>query len=319
MKTLITGGLGYIGRVVAAKLIEENHKVIIIDRGNADLDGPAPQGSETLKLPIEHPDVERLLFSYQPDVVFHFAASAMIGNGEKYPLEYASNNVGAFATFLTSFVRSVKKPYLIHSGSSAVYGIPIRLPIDEDHPTVPISWYGKTKLIAEEILSKASQVHGVKYIAFRYFNAVGTSHGVFEPTKRDRLIPRALHAALHDEYFEINGTNYSTPDGTCIRDYVHVADLSEAHIKAAQRLLDSPDGLSGEIFNLGTSKGSSILEVLNTVESVCGKSIKRVFGPARPGDVPVSVASYKKAKRSFGWEPKRTLDEAVRGLFSRYI
>lgn len=308
MKALVTGGLGFVGGVVAQELGRAGHDVRILDDGRDSVADGLFADSFIWRLPIEMPDISDLIWKFEPDVVLHFAASAAVGDGENRPLEYARNNVGAFASFLIT-LRNARPIPIVHSGSCAVYGVPDRLPVDEDHPTRPVSWYGRTKLMAEELLVRS----GLPHVLFRYFNAAGSAYGIVENRiHEERLIPKALEAVVSGSEFTVNGHTLATKDGTCVRDYVHVLDLADAHMQAAVRLAAGDRTLLGKPVNLGTGRGASVLEVLTVVERVTGGKVQRRLGPGRPGDISEAVASCARAKALLGWKASRTLEDSVR-------
>ncbi len=312
MRALVTGGLGFIGGVVGRTLALKGHEVLILDDGRDSVSEKLFDSSQVAKCSIESADAEDAVRTWRPNVVFHFAACSAVGDGEQRPLEYCENNIGNFSRFLMFLEKHLPGIGIIHSGSCAVYGIPKTVPIQEDHPTIPISWYGRTKLMAEQILSKASEMSGFRSVLFRYFNAVGTAYGIVERRKREeRIVPCILDAVKEGRTFWVNGRSHPTKDGTCVRDYVHVLDLAEAHINAAIRLLEGDQSIVGEAINLGTGLGLSVLEVVASVEKVTGAKARIDHKPARVGDVPVAVASGKKASDLLNWSPRRIFEDAI--------
>lgn len=319
MRALVTGGLGFVGAIVAKRMLEAGHEVLIVDDGR-DSVGQHLFGSKNLiRKPIESSDIGDEISSFKPVVILHFAASAAVGDGEVAPVEYAKNNVGALACFLSSIRRWAPDAHFVHSGSCAVYGAPKVLPVDEKHSTALVSWYGKTKLMAEELVIRASGISGFRYLAFRYFNAVGTAYGIVERREREeRLIPLAVLAARNGNSFRINGVDHPTQDGTCVRDYIHVLDLADAHLLGAEKLVAVDSPTANQIVNLGSGIGTSVLEVLSVVEEVSGKRILKTVEQARAGDVAIAVASIKKAGRMLGWIPRRTLRQAVEDVWKAF-
>lgn len=318
-RILVTGGLGFVGAVVAKMAIEAGHRILIVDDGRDSVAGDLFQSHEVVRIPIESSDVRGVVSSFRPEIVVHFAASSAVGDGERRPIEYAKNNIGALACFLSSLQEASPGAHFVHSGSCAVYGTPKTIPIDEGHPTNPVSWYGKTKLMAEELIARASALYGFRYLAFRYFNVAGSAYGVVERrAKEERLIPSAIMAVKNGTPFVINGIAHPTPDGTCIRDYVHVLDLADAHLLAIEKLSSLGTSVIDQIVNLGAGNGMSVREVLSIVEQVSGGSILKIGGPARLGDPPVAIASTKRAEHVLGWVPKRTLHEAVESAWKAF-
>lgn len=311
---LVTGGLGFIGGVVARSLLDLGHDLRILDDGrNSIAQGSVPK-EIVIRAPIQSEKVAALLETWQPEVVLHFAASAFVGYGQAHPFEYVENNVSAFSVFLSTLGRYLRKVTLIHSGSCAVYGAAKMIPITEDHRTEPISWYGRTKLMAEDLAMECGRLYGFKVIAFRYFNAVGSAFGIIE--RRDyeeRILPKLFRAVENDVPFVINGNKHPTPDGTCIRDYVHVLDLADAHIRAA---ID-PDIPRG-IINLGSGVGYSVLDIIKTVHGITKKVVKIEYGPSRPGDPPVAIASNKKAGIELKWHPSRSIETAAQDAWNAW-
>jgi len=310
---LITGGLGYVGGVVARTLLDMGHEVRIVDHGRHSVSlGLLPDRSVVLA-PIESGSVASLLEDWKPRAVLHFAASAFVGYGEAHPLEYVQNNVGAFSKFLSSLAVLPPGTTLIHSGSCAVYGNG-RGGFAEHSPTAPVSWYGQTKLIAENLALECSRLFGFRVIGFRYFNAVGSAFGIVERRSyEERIVPRLFKALDASEPFVVNGRDHPTPDGTCVRDYVHVADLAEAHVRAALE-----DTVSAGVYNLGSGEGHSVLDVVRAVEKAAGRKIEVQYGPRRPGDPPSAVAELGKAERCLGWRSRRSLAEAISDAWSAW-
>lgn len=318
MKVLVSGGLGYIGSIVSKLLIEKGHKVLIVDDGRSSIVEASyfpPEmvvSSSIADLPLDR------VQSFAPDVAMHFAASAIVHEGEKDPAGYLENNVLQFSRFLDTIIKSGCK-HFINSGSTTVYGI---LPgdfADENTPTLPVSWYGWTKLIVEQYLSRMSKLNGIRYVGFRYANPAGAGFGIIEDRKtQTRLIPTLFSSLKAGTPFSVCGTDYPTKDGTCVRDYVHVLDVAEAHLFAALGLRGN--ALSAEFVNLGSGKGSTVLEIIREVEEVSGQKISWSPGPRRSGDAAINVVSNKRATALFGWEPKRTLKDIVldaRGVYGK--
>ncbi len=306
MRVLITGGCGFVGSVTAKLFLGRGHDVLIVDDLRDSVASELFSSKMILRRSIERCNAAEIK-KFAPDVVLHFAASAAVGFGEADPIGYAKNNVGAFSQFLKTLIKA-KARKIIHSGSCTVYGNAESTPIAEDHPVLPVSWYGWTKLLAEKLVTHPT--NAFRWIGFRYFNAAGSAYGVVEYRKQEeRLIPKALRAGRTGYAVKIHGTDYPTKDGTCVRDYVHVLDIAEAHVKAAEAL--HHEKLTNEIINLGTGIGSSVKDVLDTIEDVSGLKLRREEGPKRPGDVPVAVASYTKAHKLLGWEPTKNLRQIV--------
>lgn len=303
---LVTGGLGFIGGVVSRTLLDLGHDVRIVDDGrNAIADASIPESIVT-RASIQSERMWKLLEAWKPRTILHFAASAFVGYGEQHPFEYVENNVSAFASFLSMVAGNLKDVRLVHSGSCSVYGAAGDLPVTEDRRPEPVSWYGRTKLMAESLAEAWRAQYGFQVVSFRYFNAVGSAFGIVERRRyEERILPRLFRALEGDTSFTINGREHRTADGTCVRDYVDVLDLAEAHVKAAVDPIDSG------FINLGSGKGRSVLDVVRAVEGVTGKRVRIQYGPARAGDPPVAIASIEKAKAVLGWSPKGSLETAI--------
>lgn len=301
---LIVGGAGYIGSHVNKELNKRGYETVIFDNLSYGHEDFVKWGNFER---VDLEDVERLreLFCKYPiDAVMHFAAFTYVGESVKDPQKYYMNNLKNTLNLLQVMLEFDVK-YFVFSSTCATYGNPLKIPITEDHPQNPINPYGRAKLMVENVLEDYSRAYGLKYVALRYFNAAGADADgeigeLHEP--ETHLIPLILDAASGErEDIKIFGTDYNTPDGTCIRDYVHVTDLADAHIKALEYLKN--DGKS-DFFNLGNGNGFSVREVIETARKITGKNIKAVEDARRPGDPPVLVGSSKKAREILKWEPK---------------
>lgn len=302
MKILVTGGAGYIGSVVAEQLLERGDTVIVVDNLSTGKRAHVPRDARFLQCDVG--DVERitaLLRDNAVDVVMHFAAASLVGESMSDPEHYFQNNV-AQTFHLLKAMRAAGCSRLIFSSTAAVYGQPIHIPITEEHPTAPINPYGLSKLMMEQALAWYGQAYGFRYTIFRYFNAAGaTTHHGEDRDVETHLIPLLLQTALgRRDTFTLYGDDYDTPDGTCIRDYIHVADIADAHIRAIAHLEKRP----AAIYNLGTGKGSSNREVIDMVREVSGKDLNIQTGSRRAGDPGILVASAQKAREELGWQPQ---------------
>lgn len=299
MNVLVTGGAGYIGSVCVEQLLNAGHRVTVFDNLT---EGHRQAVDERAELVVgdlaDRQAIMDVVHRAQPAAILHFAANALVGESMTNPSKYFRNNVAAGLNLLDAAVAGGVKKF-IFSSTCATYGVPERLPMTEDLPQRPVNPYGESKLMFEKILGWYQQIHGLEFAAFRYFNAAGASQRFGEHHKIEtHLIPNVLKVALGQrDSCEIYGTDYPTPDGTCIRDYIHVIDLAEAHILALQ------PGKKG-FFNLGNGDGYSVRQVIQTCEQVTGKSIPAVEKPRRPGDPPRLVAAAEKARRELGWSPK---------------
>ncbi len=304
-KFLITGGAGYIGSTTASRLLRNGHDVVVVDdlsRGHArNVD---PQRLRVLNL-CETAGLQRLLEAERFDAVVHFAAYIAVGESTRVPELYFSNNVGGSISLLRAMVKTGVSR-LVFSSTAAVYGNPERTPITEDQPFQPVSPYGESKVMVEKILGWMDQFRGIRSIPLRYFNACGADpeSGLGEEHEPEtHLIPLLFRAIRTGKPVTIFGDDYDTKDGTCIRDYIHVADLADAHISALDHLMA---GGHSDAFNVGTGSGLTVMEVLRTVEDVTGQKVPYVVGPRREGDPPVLVAKSDRLRKFLGWEPKRS-------------
>ncbi|MBT8517351.1 UDP-glucose 4-epimerase GalE [Polynucleobacter paneuropaeus] len=313
MNVLVTGGAGYIGSHMVKLLLKSNYRVVIIDNLStghecALLGGTLIQGS------IQDKQLLNKIFSEMAiDAVLHFAGSIVVGESVLDPEKYYQNNLVATLSLLQSMrLHNVKK--LVFSSTAAIFGLPKYIPIDELHPTSPINPYGMTKLVTEKILSDYGRAYGFHSVCLRYFNAAGADPDGLLGERHNpetHLIPLALQVASGRlSSLKIYGNDYDTVDGTCIRDYVHVEDLCNAHLLALEHLFSGGDSRS---YNLGNGRGYSILEVINAVKTITGKELSMQFDVRRDGDPPVLVADPKNIYKDWGWAanyPK--LEEIVR-------
>jgi UDP-glucose 4-epimerase len=307
MKILVVGGAGYIGSVCAELLLDAGHTVSIFDNLSEGHRGAIDPRAEFIECGLEdQQSVERLLVRRRPDAVMHFAANALVGESMQNPSKYFRNNVANGLNLLDAMLEA-GVPKLIFSSTCAIFGPPDRVPIDETMPTRPINPYGESKLAFEKILRWYDQIHGLKFVSLRYFNAAGASAKFGEDHRVEtHLIPNVLKVALGEKLaVEIFGTDYETPDGTCIRDYIHIIDLAQAHILAL-------GASKSEFYNLGTGGGSSVREVIDACRKVTGRKIEIVDKPRRPGDPPRLIASSEKIQRELGWKPQfQSLDAII--------
>ncbi len=310
-KILITGGAGYIGSHAVKELLRRGYETVTLD--NLSTGHRESVRGEFIEADLRNVDaVQAALSDHSIDAVMHFAASCYVGESVENPIKYYENNVVCGLNLLAAMAeQGVRR--IVFSSTCAVYGNPVELPITEDHPQLPINPYGQTKSLFEDILASYDRLHGVRSISLRYFNAAGCDPDGEIGEKHDpetHLIPLALDAALGiGPELRIFGSDYDTPDGTCVRDYIHVCDLADAHILALEHLLD---GGPGDAFNLGTGVGYSVKQVIEAVERVTGLSAPRADAPRRPGDPPELVAGAEKIRRELGWSPKRSsIDEIL--------
>ncbi|MGV9677415.1 UDP-glucose 4-epimerase GalE [Nocardia sp. NPDC003482] len=308
MKLLVTGGSGYVGGVCAQVLLEEGHEVVVVDdlsTGNAD---GTPSGAKFVEGDIATVGVE-LVESESFDGVLHFAAQSLVGESVQQPEKYWYGNVVKTLALLEA-IRRTGTPRLVFSSTAAVYGEPERVPITEDAPTRPTNPYGASKLAIDHAITSYSIAHGLAATSLRYFNVAGAYGGLGENrVVETHLIPLVLQTALgHRDSISVFGTDYPTPDGSAVRDYIHIRDLADAHLLA---LAQSRPG-EHRIFNLGSGTGFSVREVISACERVTGRTIAAVDAPRRAGDPAVLVASSERAVAELGWRPRHNdLDEIV--------
>ena len=300
---LVVGGAGYIGSHMVKALVAAGFKAVILDNlstGNRRL----IQSDFFLEGDLDDPQrLDQLFTTHRVDAVMHFAAFSLVGESVADPLKYYRNNVGATCALIAAMVRHHVR-HFIFSSTAAVYGEPQCAAIDEDHPCRPTNPYGATKMAVERMLHDCSKAHDFNFVSLRYFNAAGADPSgkigeMHQP--ESHLIPLLLKTAKGEAAtIRIFGNDYPTPDGTCIRDYVHVNDLAAAHLLALKRVMAERQST---FYNLGNSKGYSVYEVLETARKITGKSIPAVIEDRRPGDPAVLVADSKKIRNELGWKP----------------
>jgi len=299
MNVFVTGGAGYIGSICTEQLLDAGHQVTVYDNlTEGHRSAVDPRARFILGRPEEANDILEAVTSARPEAILHFAASALVGESMTNPGKYFRNNVSNGLKLLEAAVAARVKKF-VFSSTCATYGPPDRLPMTEDLPQHPINPYGESKLMFERMLRWYHELHGLEFVAFRYFNAAGASQKLGEHHRVEtHLIPNVLKVPLgQKKECEIYGTNYPTPDGTCIRDYIHIIDLAQAHMLA---LAPGKQGF----YNLGNGDGYSVREVIHMCEKVSGQKIPAVEKPRRPGDPPKLVASAEKAIRELGWKPQ---------------
>src|SRR6266542_3984941 len=305
MRILVTGGAGYIGSHAARLFLARGHDVWVYDNLSLGHRGAVPRDRLLVADLAEVHRLDHALLQHRIEAVVHFAAFAFVGESVRDPGKYYQNNL-VNTLQLMECMRRHDIGRFVFSSTCSTYGLPSRVPITEDEPQKPINPYGNGKLAVERALADYAAAYGWGYAALRYFNAAGASPDGTLGEDHDpetHLIPLAIQAALGQRpHLEIFGTDYPTPDGTCIRDYIHVDDLAEAHLLALEAL-----GPGKELrLNLGIGRGSSVREVVKTVEEVTGRPVPVKEGPRRPGDPPELVASSEKAQRELGWRPRYT-------------
>lgn len=319
MRILVIGGAGYIGSHVVKDLLANGHEVTVFDNLSSGHRCNLFPNAAMAEGDITAPEALHRVMQKGFDGVVHLAAKKAVGESMENPQKYAVNNLSGTINILNAMADHNIK-YLVFSSSAAVYGIPQYLPIDERHPTEPINFYGFTKLDIEKLMSWYDRLKGIKYIALRYFNAAGYDEsgdirGL--DTAPQNLLPIIMEAAIGKrDKLKIFGNDYDTPDGTCIRDYIHVSDLASAHTAALNYLQEKN---RSEILNLGTETGTSVLEMLKAAEKVIGRSIAFEFSPRRPGDPARLTASAQTARQLLDWKPRHSdIDNIVRSTWAVY-
>lgn len=313
MKILVCGGAGYIGSHTVYELIEQGHDVVVVDNLCKGHKSAVHKDANLYIGDLRDSEfLDKVFAENKIDAVIDFAAFSLVGESCSEPLKYFDNNVYGTVRLLEAMVRAgVKK--IVFSSTAATYGEPENIPILESDRTLPTNPYGETKLTVEKILKWSDAAYGIKYVALRYFNAAGAhiSGEIGEDhTPETHLIPIIIQAALGQrEKIAMFGDDYPTPDGTCVRDYIHVTDLADAHIKAIEKLFRDE---TSAIYNLGNGKGFSVKEVVEETRRVTGKEIKAVVEGRRPGDPSTLIASSEKAIKELGWKPRfNTLTQII--------
>jgi len=299
MKIFVVGGAGYIGSICVELLLDEGHDVIVFDNLTEGHRRAVDERAAFIGGDLSRrEEISRALRETKPESVMHFAANALVGESMQNPSKYFRNNVAGGVNLLDAMLEADVRR-LVFSSTCATFGPPERVPIDETLPQRPINPYGESKLMFEKILRWYDEIHGLKSVSLRYFNAAGATEKFGEDHRCEtHLIPNVLKVALGQKpQVDIYGTDYETPDGTCIRDYIHILDLSRAHILAL-------GARNSALYNLGTGGGSSVREVIDICREVTGKDIPVIEKPRRPGDPPRLIAASAKIKRELGWQPK---------------
>lgn len=314
-KILVTGGAGYIGSFMVRHLKEKGFKVVIADNlSQGQAESVVGFRLEKIDLVTEKEKLDELFAKEKFDGVIHMAGFIQTGESFENPSKYFQNNLISAVNVLDAMVR-YKVSNFIFSSSAGVYGNPVHLPIKEEDPKNPLNPYGETKYMIERMLEWYDKAYNLRFMSIRYFNAAGAaldgSIGEDHPDE-SHLIPLAIKALLNDEEFTIFGNDYKTPDGTCIRDYIHVLDLVETHTKALEKLLG---GGKSAFYNAGVGRGYSNKEVIQMIEEVSGKKMGIKYGPRRKGDADSLYASIDKIKKDFSWSPKYGLKEIIESAY----
>ena len=307
MKVFVTGGAGYIGSICVEQLLDAGHDVVVFDNLNEGHRSAVDERAMFIEGCLsDRETILNAVASNQPEAIMHFAANALVGESMTNPSKYFRNNVANGINLLDAAVEGGVRKF-VFSSTCATFGVPETMPMTEALPQNPINPYGESKLIFEKLLRWYQELHGLEFVALRYFNAAGASEKFGEHHRIEtHLIPNVLKVALgQTKECKILGTDYPTPDGTCIRDYIHIIDLSQAHMLAME------PGKNG-YYNLGNGEGYSVRQVIETCERVSGKPITAIEEQRRPGDPPRLVAGAQKAIDELGWKPQfASLDQIV--------
>ncbi len=307
MKILIIGGAGYIGAVTAHIAAEHGHDITVFDDLSSGLESNVPANANFIKGDVTNKDDIHAVFkdaSY--DIVMHFAAKILVPESMKKPYEYLRVNAFGVLDCVAEAHKNGVKHYIL-SSTAAVYGTPKEFPISEETRQQPVNPYGESKLIAEHILSSYQESHDLNWVAFRYFNVAGAYAGVGPDYPFiSHVIPALLDRSFKNQPFTINGNDYDTDDGTCVRDFVHVADIGRAHVIAAEQMLNNTTLCTA--INLGSSSGYSVKQITDQFQATTGKHLDVSYTPRRPGDPDKLVASNEKAMALLNWKPELSLD-----------
>lgn len=307
MRIMVTGGAGYIGSVVVEQLVEAGHQVWVYDNLSRGHRAAVHPSATLIVGDLQDPEaLGQAMAMARPQAVMHFAALSLVGESMLQPARYFRNNVCYGLNLLEACAMAGVEKF-VFSSTAATYGQPSQIPILEYSPTIPTNPYGESKLAFERMLSWFGQLHGMVTVSLRYFNAAGASARYGEDHRPEtHLIPLALQVAMGNlPHLQIFGTDYPTPDGTCIRDYIHVEDLAYAHLLALQAPVSA-------VYNLGNGSGFSVRQVIEVARSVTGRPVPTVDSPRRPGDPPILVASSAKIASELGWQPQHaSLEEII--------
>lgn len=312
MKILVTGGAGYIGSTTAAELVQAGHEVVVFDNLYQGHTAAVPPEATFVLGDLADPQAVARLFAEHSGIegIMHFASYTLVGESMQQPLKYLRDNLVNAANLLEQ-AAAAGVPRFILSSTANLFDKPQRIPIGEDEPLIPGSPYGESKFFIERMLHWFEQIYGLRYACLRYFNAAGDMPERGEDHDPEtHLIPIVLQVALDQrEQVTIFGDDYPTPDGTCVRDYIHVVDLAQAHILAIQAL----DHLGSRVYNLGNGTGFSVQQVIETARRITGHPIPAVVGPRRPGDPAELVASSERIRRELNWQPRYPALEDIIG------
>jgi UDP-glucose 4-epimerase len=312
---LVTGGAGYIGAHVVNLLIKQNFKVVVVDDLSTGLERKIPKSAIFEKLDIANTkELSAVLTKHQVEGVIHLAAKKAVGESMINPSLYFKENIGGLISLLEAMSEAnVKK--IVYSSSAAVYGTPKEDKVSENSETIPQSPYGETKLVGEWLLKADEKARQIKWIALRYFNVVGAANPELGDTGVNNLVPMVFRALQKNERPKVFGDDYPTKDGSCIRDYIHVSDLADSHVIAAQKL--STENYSG-IINIGRGEGFSVKEVMNTISDVIGKDINYEISPRRAGDPAQTIADVTKSSKDLKWKAQNDLKSMINSAWQAW-
>ena len=312
---LVTGGAGYIGAHVVNSLIEQNFKVVVVDDLSTGLARKIPNSAIFEELDISKTkELTAVLMKHQVDGVIHLAAKKAVGESMINPSLYYKENIGGMISLLEAMSQAnVKK--IVYSSSAAVYGTPKEDKVSEKSETIPQSPYGETKLVGEWLLKADEKARQIKWITLRYFNVVGAANPELGDTGVNNLVPMVFRALQNNERPKVFGDDYPTKDGSCIRDYIHVADLAESHVIAALKL--SKENYSG-IINIGRGEGFSVKEVMNTISDVIGKDVNYEISPRRAGDPAQTIADVTKSSKDLSWKAQKDLKSMINSAWQAW-
>lgn len=318
MNILILGGAGYIGGVTSHLAKKADHNLTIADNLSTGNDYNLPQNVRFVQLDIRDRAAVAQLFASSPyDAVMHFAARILVPESMQKPYEYFETNTQGALNVIDAAARAGVKNYIL-SSTAAVYGAAAHIPLQETDPTKPVNPYGMSKLLTEHILASYQITHGLNWAALRYFNVAGAFAGVgTDYPFVSHVIPSFLEQMKHKQPIRINGNDYDTPDGTAIRDYVHVVDIAHAHLLAAQKMAGGEQ--INQAINLGSHHGYSVKQVADTFNAVTGADLPIIYQPRRAGDPPKLIASNARAKKVLGWQPRLSLEEIIRDHYHWFM
>jgi UDP-glucose 4-epimerase len=312
---LVTGGAGYIGSHVVRELVASGRTVVVLDDFSSGLERKIPEGVAVVRASISDREaVTAALIGHRVDGVIHLAAKKAAGESVDIPLYYYRENVAGMLALLEAMSEAGVKRF-VYSSSAAVYGSPLANPITEDAPLIPESPYGETKVVGEWMARAQGVANGLAWIALRYFNVAGAASDDLGDNSVNNLVPMVFRALANGEQPRIFGDDYPTPDGTCIRDYIHVADLAEAHVAAASHCESNPSALA---LNVGRGVGSSVREVMDMVSEVVGSDVDALTVGRRAGDPPASTAATELIAATLGWAATRDLRDMVSSAWSAW-